>query len=70
MGVTQVQADLPEVSIQQMVEHIFSTRRITRFDQERFMSALLSKKALTSKEQDQINRVFDALRSGLLRVVD
>lgn len=66
----QSQVNLPETSIEQLVEHIFSTRRITRVDQERFMSTLLSKKALSTTEQVQINRVFDALRSGLIRVVD
>ncbi|MBD2461197.1 hypothetical protein H6G89_09085 [Oscillatoria sp. FACHB-1407] len=66
----QSQVNLPDASIEQLVEQIFATRRITRVDQERFMSALLSKKALNDAEQVQINRVFDALRSGLIRVVE
>jgi hypothetical protein len=54
----------------QVVQRIFSTYRITRADQQLFMQTLLSKDTLTSEEQQQIDRVFDALRRGLLRVVD
>lgn len=66
----QVQANLPTVSLEQMVEHLLSVRRITRADQERFMSLLLSKTSLTKAEETQINRVFDGLRKGLIRVVE
>ncbi len=66
----QAQTDLPNVTFEQVIERIFASRRITRADQERFMSALLAKSSLTAAEQVQVNRVFDALRSGLIRVVD
>jgi hypothetical protein len=66
----RIQADLLNVSIEQVVDHIFSTRRITRADQECFMSLVLSKTSLSAIEETQINRVFDGLRRGLIRVVD
>ncbi|HIK53758.1 MAG TPA: hypothetical protein IGS37_01035 [Synechococcales cyanobacterium M55_K2018_004] len=66
----QLHVALSETSVEQLVEHILTSRRISRADQERFMKALLSKNTLTEREQAQVNRVFDALRSGLLRVVD
>ena len=66
----QLQVNLPIVSIEQYVEHIFATRQITRFTQELLMSALLSKKALSDSEQVYINRVFDGLRSGLIKVAE
>jgi hypothetical protein len=66
----QTQVNLPELTTEQIVDRIFASRRITRLDQERLMSALLSKQALTAREHDQINRVFDALRSGRVKVVD
>ncbi|MBE9179477.1 hypothetical protein IQ268_12980 [Oculatella sp. LEGE 06141] len=66
----QTQVNLPEATIEQIVNRIFSSRRITRADQERFMSALLSKKSISEPEKKQIDRVFEALRNGLLRVVD
>ncbi len=66
----QSQKDKPGFTIEQVVERIFTTHRITRADQQLFMNTLLSKDRLTSQEQQQIDRVFDALRRGLLRVVD
>lgn len=66
----QAQAHLHQEHLDQIVERIFASHRITRADQRRFMSALLSKEAITWDEQNKINRVFDALQRGLLRVVD
>jgi hypothetical protein len=66
----QVQVSLPETSFDKVIERIFATRRITREDQSRFMAALLSKNSLSDSEQDQINRVFDGLSRGLLKVVE
>jgi hypothetical protein len=60
----------PESNIEKIVERIFITHRITRADQRIFMATLLSKDSLTPKEQMLIDRVFEALRQGLLRVVD
>lgn len=59
-----------EASVKDVVERIFTSRKITRADQRRFMTALMSKDALTTEEHDQIDRVFDGLRRGILRVVD
>lgn len=60
----------PQSDIAQVVEKIFSSRKITRADQHRFMSTALSKVRLSPADQMQIDRVFDALRRGLLKVVD
>jgi hypothetical protein len=57
-------------NIEQMVQKITSSGRISRADQQQFMSALLSKKTLDSAEELLINRVFELLRAGRLRVVD
>lgn len=66
----QAQEHLPSVSIGQLVEHLLITRTITRADQRRLMSTLLSKTALNAEEQTQVNRVLDKLKKGWLRVVD
>lgn len=66
----QVEANLPEGTIEALVERIMLQRRITRADQERLMSVLLAKNVLSEAERRQIDRVFDALRSGLVKVVD
>jgi hypothetical protein len=57
-------------SLKEVVDRIFSSHRITRSDQQLFMKSLLSQDNLSSYELEQIDRVFDALRRGLLRVVD
>jgi len=59
-----------EQSVEQIVEQMLAARRISRADQEKFMSVLLSKRVLTPAEQTQVNRVFDGLRTGRLKVVD
>ncbi|MFE1747786.1 hypothetical protein [Coleofasciculus sp. H7-2] len=65
-----MQAQSLSLTIAQLVEQLFTTRRITRNDQQRLMTALLSKTALSSEEQIQVNRVFDSLKQGYIRVVD
>ncbi len=66
----KAQVDSIEYSIGKIVERIFSTRRISRADQSTFMSSLLSKNVLSDDELEQINKVFDGLRTGLIRVVE
>lgn len=56
--------------IEQMVNQITACGKISRADQQQFMSALLSQKSINQTEQALINRVFELLRSGRLRVVD
>jgi hypothetical protein len=64
------QARLTKTSVETIVEHIFSVRQITRTDQQLLMSTLLTKNVLSGTDELLINRVFDALRKGLIRVVD
>ncbi|MBP0039309.1 MAG: hypothetical protein J7519_16655 [Roseofilum sp. SID1] len=58
------------LNLEQIIERIFETRQISRADQESFMRLLLSKDALSFTDQRQIDRVFEGLRQGRLRVVD
>ncbi len=57
---------LPSLSLEQVVNRILTSRQITHEDQH----LLLLSKTLTSQEIALINRVFDKLRQGLLKVVD
>ncbi|NJP11479.1 MAG: hypothetical protein HC866_20025 [Leptolyngbyaceae cyanobacterium RU_5_1] len=57
-------------NVEQMVHKITSSGRISRADQRQFMTALLSKATLGSAEEALINRMFDLLRAGRLKVVD
>lgn len=65
-----VQSNLPKSTVGEVVARIVTNRRITRSDQAQFMAMLLAKGALTSAEQEEVNRIFDGLRSGRIRVVD
>ncbi|XGV99234.1 MAG: hypothetical protein ACAF41_09900 [Leptolyngbya sp. BL-A-14] len=53
-------------SLQDVVDRILTSRRITRVDQR----LLISLANLSRDEQALLNEVFDRLRRGLLRVVD
>lgn len=56
----------PASSLEQLVNHILSSRQITRQDQRQ----LLALQNLTTQEHNLINRLFDRLRLGFVRVVD
>ncbi len=59
-----------QLSIEQMVHKITSSGKISRADQQQFMAALLSQKTISAAEEAMINRIFELLRAGRLRVVD
>lgn len=60
----------PNTILEQTVHKITSSGRITRVDQQQFMKTLLSRNILDPTEEVLINRVFELLRAGRLRVVD
>ncbi|MBF2026339.1 MAG: hypothetical protein IGS48_06170 [Oscillatoriales cyanobacterium C42_A2020_001] len=55
-----------EQSFEQVVDRILSSRQITRADQQ----LLLSPHNLTTQQRAMVNRLFDRLRLGLLKVVE
>ncbi|MBF2025413.1 MAG: hypothetical protein IGS48_01425 [Oscillatoriales cyanobacterium C42_A2020_001] len=63
-------ANSPHYNIEQMVNKITASGRISRADQKQFMATLLSQKSISATEQALIDRVFELLRAGRLRVVD
>jgi hypothetical protein len=65
-----LQGNTNAMSVKELVDQIFTSHRITRQAQQMLMNALLSKDSLTMEEHLLIDRVFDGLRRGLLRVVD
>ncbi|MCL6435556.1 MAG: hypothetical protein K6T90_15350 [Leptolyngbyaceae cyanobacterium HOT.MB2.61] len=64
------QAHLPRPNIEEIVNKITACGKISRADQQQFMSALLSQTSISQTEHELINRVFELLRAGRLRVVD
>lgn len=61
-----MEAQMLPPSLQDVVDRILTSRRITRVDQR----LLISLANLSRDEQALLNEVFDRLRRGLLRVVD
>ncbi len=57
------------LSVRQVAEHIFETRRITRKDQCLLMH-LLSSGSLGEEEQILVEKIYASLRKGFIRVVD
>lgn len=56
-------------AVETTINKIFSTRQITRRDQQTLM-LLFSQGNLTAADKELINRVYEALSQGLLKVVD
>jgi len=55
--------------LERTIEELFASRQLTRRDQEKLM-ALFSQRDLSASDAMLINRVYDALTQGRLRVVD
>jgi hypothetical protein len=56
-------------SIEESVAKIFATRQITRTDQAFLMSVFASGK-ISATDEALINKIYEALNAGRLRVVD
>jgi hypothetical protein len=56
-------------NLESIFERIFSNRKITRQDQY-IMMGLLAKESLSERNIQEINKVFDSLKRGLIKVVD
>jgi hypothetical protein len=66
----QTQVYFPKFPVEQVANRIIGLRKITRIDQHLFMSALLSKKSLSLEEQNLVERVYQGLNKGWIKVVD
>lgn len=57
------------MNLETTIDHIFATRCITRHDQ-RLLMRLFSQGRLSPSDKDMLDRVYEALHQGRLRVVD
>jgi hypothetical protein len=64
------QVCFPKFPVHQVANRIIYLRKITRVDQHLFMSAVLSKKLLSSEEKNLVEQVYQGLNKGWIRVVD
>jgi len=58
------------LAVKQMIEQIFSAKQISRYDHLKLISAVLSDYDLTDEDRRQINRIFDYIQTGRLKIVD
>ncbi len=65
----ETQAPFCPVELRQITDQILSSRRITRKDQSLLMRLVMNT-ALGEQEQNWINRIYDDLRRGFIRVID
>ena len=53
-----------------LMRSILSRRRINRETQHVLMQSRLGKNQLNSQEQEQVQKIFEAITQGRLRVID
>jgi hypothetical protein len=58
------------IAIKQMIEQIISIGQINRQEHLQLTSTILSDHRITDEERRQINRVFDYIQIGRLKLVD
>jgi MSHA biogenesis protein MshE len=56
-------------SLQEIIDHVLSTRTISAVEQELLMSILLSEDSLRFDERQLIQQLFDKVQTGWIRVV-
>lgn len=66
----QSQGNHPLVTISELIERLLTTRQMSRADQHQLMSTLFSKGSLSPEEQAQVDRVYECVQKGWIRVVD
>ena len=57
-------------SLESLMKSILNHRRINRETQRMLMTSLLGKNQLNSQELEQVQKIFEAITQGSLRVVD
>ncbi|NES68118.1 MAG: hypothetical protein F6K24_24210 [Okeania sp. SIO2D1] len=60
----------PNVTINQMVNRVITSGKLSRREHLQLTSAILSGKNITDEEQHQINQIFDFLKIGKIKLID
>jgi len=60
----------PDLCIRDIAQQILRSRKITRADQSYFMQLAMAVNTLNEDDRIFVNRLFDALQGGRVRVVD
>ena len=57
------------IKINEVVEQILESEQIRRLEHLQLTSAILSDKNITEDERRQINRIFDYIQTGRIKIV-
>lgn len=60
----------PDICIRDLAQKILRSRKITRADQSHFMQLAMAVSNLDEADRMIVDRLFDALQGGQVRVVD
>lgn len=56
--------------LQAKVQEILHSHRLSRRDQQYLMGLLLSQETISVEDNALVNQIFEAVRQGLVRIVD
>ncbi|QZZ18637.1 hypothetical protein J5X98_14205 [Leptothermofonsia sichuanensis E412] len=57
-------------AIRHLTDQIVASGQITRMQHLQLTSALLAERKLTDEDRSQINRIFDYVQAGRLKLID
>ncbi len=60
----------PKVTINQMVNRIMTSGKLSRREYLQLTSSILSGKKITDEERHQINHIFDFIQMGKINLID
>jgi hypothetical protein len=58
------------LSTKRIVDHVLQSKELNRQEHLYLASALLGGEQLSDEERRQVNRIFDQVQSGQIRIVD
>ena len=60
----------PKVTINQMVNRIMTSGKLSRREYLQLTSSIFSGKKITDEERHQINQIFDFIQMGKINLID
>lgn len=69
-GMVQTTQDESELAIDQVVSQVLTSKQMKRQEHLFLTSIILANRKITVTQRKQINRLFDRLKMGQLRLVD
>lgn len=60
----------PNSAIHQLVDHILAVGELSRQEHLKLTSILLAEQKLTDSDRNKINRIFDSIQTGRLKLTD